>query len=147
MVDYNQKVPFLCFIKVSSSELLPHQNLCSISFLKIECFFLKCIFWEKRDFVKNRIQVSLFALGDHAHSPLYTTGNLIYALWMCLMSWFEHEKITQVVSRSSAGTCGFRGTRRGKPYAIQISAANAIHTMIDHGLQQAKVLIKGSGLR
>ena len=32
----------------------------------------------------------------------------------------------RVVSWSSAGTCGFKGTRRGTPFAAQTAAANAI---------------------
>ncbi|KAI3862177.1 hypothetical protein MKX03_015048 [Papaver bracteatum] len=41
----------------------------------------------------------------------------------------------RVVSWSFAGTCGFRGTRRGKPFAAQTA-----------GMQQAEVVIKGPGL-
>ncbi|XP_027157016.1 uncharacterized protein LOC113758291 [Coffea eugenioides] len=39
----------------------------------------------------------------------------------------------RVVSWSSAGTCGFRGTRRGTPFAAQTAAANAIRTVVDQG--------------
>ncbi|MCL7045420.1 hypothetical protein MKW94_014061 [Papaver nudicaule] len=42
----------------------------------------------------------------------------------------------RVVSWSSAGTCGFRGTRRGTPFAAQTAAGNAI----------PEVMIKGPGL-
>ena len=52
----------------------------------------------------------------------------------------------RVVSWSSAGTCGFRGTRRGTPFAAQTSAGNAIHTVVDQGMQRAEVMIKGPGL-
>nr|YP_009527346.1 ribosomal protein S11 [Ranzania japonica]YP_009527383.1 ribosomal protein S11 [Ranzania japonica]AYA72720.1 ribosomal protein S11 [Ranzania japonica]AYA72757.1 ribosomal protein S11 [Ranzania japonica]QBZ77925.1 ribosomal protein S11 [Ranzania japonica] len=52
----------------------------------------------------------------------------------------------QVVSWSSAGTCGFRGTRRGTPFAAQTAAANAIRTVVDQGMQRAEVRIKGPGL-
>nr|NP_862786.1 ribosomal protein S11 [Calycanthus floridus var. glaucus]YP_009479461.1 ribosomal protein S11 [Calycanthus chinensis]YP_009651884.1 ribosomal protein S11 [Chimonanthus praecox]YP_009651967.1 ribosomal protein S11 [Chimonanthus nitens]YP_010481893.1 ribosomal protein S11 [Chimonanthus salicifolius]YP_010481977.1 ribosomal protein S11 [Chimonanthus zhejiangensis]YP_010701835.1 ribosomal protein S11 [Calycanthus chinensis x Calycanthus floridus]Q7YJU5.1 RecName: Full=Small ribosomal subunit len=52
----------------------------------------------------------------------------------------------RVVSWSSAGTCGFRGTRRGTPFAAQTAAANAIRTVIDQGMQRAEVMIKGPGL-
>ena len=41
----------------------------------------------------------------------------------------------RVVSWSSAGTCGFRGTRRGTPFAAQIAAGNAIRTIVDQGMQ------------
>nr|QEZ90590.1 ribosomal protein S11 [Archidasyphyllum excelsum] len=45
-----------------------------------------------------------------------------------------------------AGTCGFRGTRRGTPFAAQIAAGNAIRTVVDQGMQRAEVMIKGPGL-
>nr|YP_010719023.1 ribosomal protein S11 [Beccarinda tonkinensis]WDR39399.1 ribosomal protein S11 [Beccarinda tonkinensis] len=52
----------------------------------------------------------------------------------------------RVVSWSSAGTCGFKGTRRGTPFAAQTAAANVIRTVIDQGMQRAEVVIKGPGL-
>ncbi|KAL6511416.1 hypothetical protein OROMI_034817 [Orobanche minor] len=52
----------------------------------------------------------------------------------------------RVVSWSSAGTCGFKGTRRGTPFAAQMAAVNAIHTAVDQGMQRAEVMIKGPGL-
>nr|GEZ87662.1 ribosomal protein S11, chloroplastic [Tanacetum cinerariifolium] len=52
----------------------------------------------------------------------------------------------RVVSRSSASTCGFRGTRRGTPFAAQTAAANAIRAVADQGMQRAEVMIKGPDL-
>jgi small subunit ribosomal protein S11 len=52
----------------------------------------------------------------------------------------------QVVSWSSAGTCGFKGTRKGTPFAAQTAAENAIRTVVDQGMQRAEVMIKGPGL-
>nr|YP_009906654.1 ribosomal protein S11 [Gentianopsis grandis]YP_009925154.1 ribosomal protein S11 [Gentianopsis paludosa]QLI52174.1 ribosomal protein S11 [Gentianopsis grandis]QNH70234.1 ribosomal protein S11 [Gentianopsis paludosa]QOP62782.1 ribosomal protein S11 [Gentianopsis paludosa] len=52
----------------------------------------------------------------------------------------------RVVSWSSAGTCGFKGTKRGTPFAAQTAAGNAIRTVIDQGMQRAEVMIKGPGL-
>ncbi|KAJ4699832.1 30S ribosomal protein S11, chloroplastic [Melia azedarach] len=52
----------------------------------------------------------------------------------------------RVISWSSAGTCGFRGTRRGTPFAAQTAAGNAIRTVADQGMQRAEVMIKGPGL-
>nr|YP_009437051.1 ribosomal protein S11 [Grammatotheca bergiana]ATG27426.1 ribosomal protein S11 [Grammatotheca bergiana] len=49
----------------------------------------------------------------------------------------------RVVSSSSAGNCGFRGTRKGTPFAAQTTAVNAIRTVV---MQRAEVLIKGPGL-
>nr|YP_010565539.1 ribosomal protein S11 [Yoania prainii]UZA66651.1 ribosomal protein S11 [Yoania prainii] len=54
----------------------------------------------------------------------------------------------QLVSWSSAGASGFRGTRKGTPYAAQAAAFNAICTLVDQGIKikLAEVIIKGPGL-
>nr|YP_010294018.1 ribosomal protein S11 [Paepalanthus alpinus]ULQ67313.1 ribosomal protein S11 [Paepalanthus alpinus] len=52
----------------------------------------------------------------------------------------------RVVSWASAGTSGFKGTRRGTPYAAQAAVENAIRTVMDQGLQRAEIMIKGPGL-
>jgi small subunit ribosomal protein S11 len=52
----------------------------------------------------------------------------------------------QVVSWSSAGTCKFRGKRRGSPFAAQTTVGNAIRTVVDQGMKRADVMIKGPGL-
>nr|YP_009340266.1 ribosomal protein S11 [Lobelia polyphylla]APQ39748.1 ribosomal protein S11 [Lobelia polyphylla] len=49
----------------------------------------------------------------------------------------------QVVSSSSAGNCGFRGTRKASPFAAETTAVTAIRTVV---MQRAEVLIKGPGL-
>nr|UDP57218.1 ribosomal protein S11 [Melicytus alpinus]UDP57302.1 ribosomal protein S11 [Melicytus chathamicus]UDP57386.1 ribosomal protein S11 [Melicytus crassifolius]UDP57470.1 ribosomal protein S11 [Melicytus dentatus]UDP57554.1 ribosomal protein S11 [Melicytus drucei]UDP57638.1 ribosomal protein S11 [Melicytus flexuosus]UDP57722.1 ribosomal protein S11 [Melicytus lanceolatus]UDP57806.1 ribosomal protein S11 [Melicytus micranthus]UDP57890.1 ribosomal protein S11 [Melicytus novae-zelandiae]UDP57974 len=52
----------------------------------------------------------------------------------------------QVISWSSAGTCGFKGTRKGTAFAAQTAARNAIHQVVTQGMQRAEVMIKGPGL-
>nr|YP_010953864.1 ribosomal protein S11 [Terniopsis sessilis]YP_010954256.1 ribosomal protein S11 [Terniopsis daoyinensis]YP_010954334.1 ribosomal protein S11 [Terniopsis filiformis]WMV00720.1 ribosomal protein S11 [Terniopsis sessilis]WMV01728.1 ribosomal protein S11 [Terniopsis daoyinensis]WMV01806.1 ribosomal protein S11 [Terniopsis filiformis]WMV01884.1 ribosomal protein S11 [Terniopsis filiformis] len=52
----------------------------------------------------------------------------------------------RVISWSSAGTCGFRGPRKGTPFAAQTAAGDAIRTVMDQGMQRAEVMIKGPGL-
>ena len=51
----------------------------------------------------------------------------------------------RVISWSSAGSCGFKGTRRSTPFAAQTAAGNAIRTVVDRGMQRAEVIIKGPG--
>nr|YP_009568954.1 ribosomal protein S11 [Physena sessiliflora]YP_009569467.1 ribosomal protein S11 [Physena madagascariensis]QBC68899.1 ribosomal protein S11 [Physena madagascariensis]QBC68974.1 ribosomal protein S11 [Physena sessiliflora] len=48
----------------------------------------------------------------------------------------------QVVSWSSAGTCGFRGKRKASPFAAQTTVQDALLIV---GMQRAKVMIKGAG--
>nr|YP_009389886.1 ribosomal protein S11 [Caragana kozlowii]APL97327.1 ribosomal protein S11 [Caragana kozlowii]AVP25246.1 ribosomal protein S11 [Caragana kozlowii] len=52
----------------------------------------------------------------------------------------------RVISWSSAGSCGFKGTRRGTPFAAQTAAGNAIRTVADQGMRRAEVILKGAGL-
>ena len=52
----------------------------------------------------------------------------------------------RVISWSSAGTCGFKGPRRGTPFAAQTTARNASRAGADQGMQRAEVMIKGPGL-
>nr|YP_010517955.1 ribosomal protein S11 [Stenocereus thurberi]UXN84221.1 ribosomal protein S11 [Stenocereus thurberi] len=51
----------------------------------------------------------------------------------------------QVVSCDSAGTCGFKGAKRGTPFAAQTVAGSAIRPLVKQGMQEAEVRIKGSG--
>nr|AHZ58095.1 ribosomal protein S11 [Tmesipteris elongata] len=51
----------------------------------------------------------------------------------------------QVITWSSAGACGFKGTRRSTPFAAQIATENAIRTLISQGMKQAEVMISGPG--
>nr|WID86773.1 ribosomal protein S11 [Passiflora tripartita var. mollissima] len=52
----------------------------------------------------------------------------------------------RVIYWSSAGTCRFKGPRKGTPFAAQTIAEDAIRIAMDQGMQRAKVLIKGPGL-
>nr|WIL95962.1 ribosomal protein S11 [Caragana tibetica] len=52
----------------------------------------------------------------------------------------------RVIYWTSAGSCGFKGARRGTPFAAQTVAVNAIQTVADQGMQRAEVMIKGTGL-
>ncbi|KAJ8447508.1 hypothetical protein Cgig2_019502 [Carnegiea gigantea] len=53
--------------------------------------------------------------------------------------------VTDVVSCDSAGTCGFKGAKRGTPFAAQTVAGSAIRTLVKQGMQEVEVKIKGSG--
>ncbi|CAK8570748.1 unnamed protein product [Lathyrus sativus] len=51
----------------------------------------------------------------------------------------------RVISWSSADSCGFKGTRRGTPFAATTATGNALRTVVDQGMQRADVSIKGPG--
>ncbi len=50
-----------------------------------------------------------------------------------------------VVSWSSAGSLGFRGSRKGTPFAAQQAAQHAANAARDHGLRSIEVRVKGPG--
>ena len=50
-----------------------------------------------------------------------------------------------VVAWGSPGTAGFKGSRKGTPYAAQLAAQAAAVKARDAGLRQVEVLIKGPG--
>jgi small subunit ribosomal protein S11 len=51
----------------------------------------------------------------------------------------------EVISWSSAGACGFKGARKSTPFAAKTAAEIAAKSSLDHGMKQAKVLVKGPG--
>ena len=55
------------------------------------------------------------------------------------------NKSGQVISWSSAGKMGFRGSKKNTPYAAQMAAADAARVAIDAGLKRADVFVKGPG--
>jgi small subunit ribosomal protein S11 len=50
-----------------------------------------------------------------------------------------------VVSWSSAGTQGFKGSRKGTPFAAQLAAQDAARKAMEHGMRNVDVFVKGPG--
>src|SRR5437016_12133948 len=50
-----------------------------------------------------------------------------------------------VVAWSSAGTCGFKGSRKSTPFAAQLAAEDAAKKAMDHGMRAISVFVKGPG--
>ncbi len=46
---------------------------------------------------------------------------------------------------SSAGNCGFKGSRKSTPFAAQMAAEQAAKTAMEHGLKIVEVFVKGPG--
>jgi small subunit ribosomal protein S11 len=51
----------------------------------------------------------------------------------------------QVISWSSSGKMGFRGSKKNTPYAAQVAAQDCAKTAFDLGLRKVKVYVKGPG--
>lgn len=82
---------------------------------------------------KKRI-VKVDAYGD-AHISA-TFNNMIISLT---------NKQGQVISWSSAGKMGFRGSKKNTPYAAQMAAQDAGKVAFDAGLKRVDVFVKGPG--
>ena len=50
-----------------------------------------------------------------------------------------------VLSWSSAGARGFKGSRKSTPFAAQVAAGDAAAKAMEHGLKNVSVLVKGPG--
>ena len=55
------------------------------------------------------------------------------------------NKNGDVISWSSAGKMGFRGSKKNTPYAAQTAAEDAAKTAQEAGLRKVKVFVKGPG--
>ena len=51
----------------------------------------------------------------------------------------------KVIIWKSGGTSGFKGTKKGTPFAAQIAAEQAAQVAIENGMKQIEVKIKGPG--
>ncbi len=50
-----------------------------------------------------------------------------------------------VVAWASAGTSGFKGSRKSTPFAARMAAQNASESAAGHGMQEVDVFVKGPG--
>jgi small subunit ribosomal protein S11 len=55
------------------------------------------------------------------------------------------NNVGQVISWSSAGKMGFRGSKKNTPYAAQLAAEDCAKEAHDFGLRRVKVYVKGPG--
>ena len=55
------------------------------------------------------------------------------------------NKKGDVISWSSAGKMGFRGSKKNTPYAAQLAAEDAAAVAVEAGLKKVKVYVKGPG--
>ena len=55
------------------------------------------------------------------------------------------NKTGQVISWSSAGKMGFRGSKKNTPYAAQMAAQDCGRKAVDAGLKKVDVFVKGPG--
>ena len=56
------------------------------------------------------------------------------------------NKQGQIISWSSAGKMGFKGSKKNTPYAAQMAAQNCAQAAYELGLRKAEVFVKGPGV-
>jgi small subunit ribosomal protein S11 len=49
------------------------------------------------------------------------------------------------ISWASGGSVGFKGTKKGTPFAAQVAAERAARAAMEHGMRKVDVLVKGPG--
>ena len=68
-----------------------------------------------------------------------------------IASTFNNTLITitdvtgNVISWSSSGARGFKGSRKSTPFAAQVAAGDAAAKAMEHGLRSVSVMVKGPG--
>ena len=68
-----------------------------------------------------------------------------------IKSTFNNSLVTitdpkgNVISWSSAGSLGFKGSRKSTPYAAQMAAETAAKAAIEHGMKEVECYVKGPG--
>ncbi len=68
-----------------------------------------------------------------------------------IQSTFNNTLVTltdmngNVLSWSSSGSSGFKGSRKSTPFAAQLAAESAVKRAMEHGLRQVDVFVKGAG--
>ena len=70
---------------------------------------------------------------------------------VCIQATFNNTIVTitdvsgNVVSWSSAGVRGFKGSRKSTPFAAQLAAEDAAKKAMDHGMRAIAVYVNGPG--
>ncbi|MDH7479200.1 MAG: 30S ribosomal protein S11 [Syntrophomonadaceae bacterium] len=55
------------------------------------------------------------------------------------------DPMGNTISWASAGTQGFKGSRKSTPFAAQMAAENAAKAAMEHGVKEVEVFVKGPG--
>ncbi len=88
---------------------------------------------KRKDKAKKRV-VAVEAVGQ-AHI-MASFNNIIVSLT---------NNAGQVISWSSAGKMGFRGSKKNTPYAAQVAAQDCAAKAYEQGLRKVEVFVKGPG--
>ena len=82
---------------------------------------------------KRRVRKNIPSGVAHIHS---TFNNTIVTIT---------DPVGNVVSWSSAGAVGFKGSKKSTPFAAQMASEAATKAALEHGMQKVEVVVKGPG--
>ena len=88
---------------------------------------------DKKTVRKKRVKKNVQTGCAHIHS---TFNNTIVTIT---------DEAGNVISWSSAGALGYKGSRKSTPYAAQLVSEAAGKTAMDHGMKKLEVNVKGPG--
>jgi len=69
-----------------------------------------------------------------------------------IQSTFNNTVVTitdpsgNVISQSSSGRAGFKGSRKSTPFAAQLASKEAVRVAMEQGMRNAEVRVKGPGV-
>ncbi|GAA6237837.1 MULTISPECIES: 30S ribosomal protein S11 [Apilactobacillus] len=88
---------------------------------------------QKKGSRKRRAKKNIEAGVAHIHSTFNNTLVMITDMQGNAIAW------------SSAGSLGFRGSRKSTPFAAQMAAEAAAKSSMEHGMKSVEVAVKGPG--
>ncbi|TDG95327.1 30S ribosomal protein S11 [Cardinium endosymbiont of Culicoides punctatus] len=87
---------------------------------------------------KNKVKKRVVKIGKDGQAHIQATfNNLIISIT---------NETGQVVSWSSAGKMGFKGSKKNTPYAAQVAASDCAKVAYELGLRRVEVFVKGAGI-
>jgi small subunit ribosomal protein S11 len=84
-------------------------------------------------------------------SPLKNRGRKIRKGIIHIRATYNNTLITirtiqgRIISSSSAGICGFRGSRKRTPFAAKIATERAVTNIFNDGIQDVRIYVSGPG--
>lgn len=85
---------------------------------------------KKRNKIKNKFKKGIVFINSTLNNTIISISNLR----------------GDTISWASAGTCGFKGSRKSTPFAAQIAAEKLMSNISNLSIRIVKILIKGPGL-
>jgi small subunit ribosomal protein S11 len=82
---------------------------------------------------KKKVKKNVTDAVAHVHASFNNTIVLITDRQGNTLSW------------ATAGSCGFKGSRKSTPFAAQVAAEKAATAAAEHGVKTLEVLVKGPG--